>query len=66
MLVGNYVRWLAIHIRTCISTLVNCHNILLGVQQSVQLPISTALTTNTQTLSSSDQQHHFVSHSKSD
>ena len=57
---------LASYTHTYISTLVNCHNILLGVQQSVQLPISTAVTTNTQTLSSSDQQHHFVSHSKSD
>ena len=33
------------------------HNVLLGVQQSIQLPISTAVTTNTQSLLSSDQHH---------
>ena len=40
------------------------YNILLGVQQSIQLPISTAVTTNTQSLLSSDQQHYSVSPSK--
>ena len=38
--------------------------ILLGVQQSIQLPISTAVTTNTQSLFSSDQQYYAVSSSE--
>ena len=38
------------------------HVILLGVQDSLQLPISTPVTTNTQSLLSSDQQHHSMSH----
>ena len=40
------------------------HNILLGVQQSIQYPISTPVTTNTQSLLSSDQQHHSMSPSE--
>ena len=40
------------------------HNILLGVQQSIQHPISTPVTTNTQSLLSSDQQHHSMSPSE--
>ena len=40
------------------------HNILLGVQQSIQYPISTPVTTNTQSLLSSDQQHHTMSPSE--
>ena len=39
------------------------HNILLGVQQSIQFPINTAVTTNTQSLSI-DQQYHSVSPSE--
>ena len=31
---------------------------ILGVQQSFQFPISTAVTTSNQSLSSNDQQHH--------
>ena len=40
------------------------YNILLGVQQSIQYPISTPVTTNTQSLLSSDQQHHSMSPSE--
>ena len=40
------------------------HNIVLGVQQSIQYPISTPVTTNTQLLLSSDQQHHSMSPSE--
>jgi len=40
------------------------HNTLLGFQQSIQFPMSTAVTTNTQSLLSSDQQHPTMSHSK--
>ena len=36
----------------------------LGVQQSIQHPISTPVTTDTQSLLSSDQQHHSMSPSK--
>ena len=39
------------------------HNILLGVQQSIQFPISTAVTTNTQSLLT-DQQHYSMSPSE--
>ena len=38
--------------------------IILGVQQSIQFPISTTVTTNAQSLLSSDQQHHTVSSSE--
>ena len=38
--------------------------IVLGVQQSIQLPISTAVTTNAQSLLSGDQQHHGMSSSE--
>ena len=34
---------------------------ILGVQQGIQPLMSTAVTTNTESLVSSDQQHHFVS-----
>ena len=40
------------------------HNILLGVQQSIQYPVSTPVTINTQSLLSSDQQHHSMSPSE--
>ena len=40
--------------------------IVLGVQQSIQFPISTAVTTNTQSLLSSDQQHYAMSSSYSE
>ena len=33
---------------------------ILGVQQSIQYPISTPVTTSTQSLLSSDQQHHSM------
>ena len=38
--------------------------ILLDVQQSIQLPISTAVTTSTQSLLSSDQLHYAMSSSE--
>ena len=38
-------------------------NILLGVQESIQFPISTAVTTNTQSLISADQ-HYSMSPSE--
>ena len=40
------------------------HNILLGVQQSVELLVNTGLTINAQSLIPSDHQHHSVSPSK--
>jgi len=40
------------------------HNTLLGVQQSIQFPMSTEVTTNTQPLLSSDHQHSTISPSK--
>ena len=40
------------------------YNILLGLQQSIEVPVSTPVATNTQSLLSSDQQHHSLSPSK--
>ena len=49
----------------CVHTYVlYCYDILLGVQQSIHLPISTAVTTDTQSLLSSDQHHHSLSSGK--
>ena len=47
-----------------ITNIVTLHIILLGVQQSIQFPISAAVTTIAGSLSSTDQQHHSVSPSK--
>ena len=43
---------------------VNLKKHLLGIQQSIQFPISTAVTTNTQSLLSSYQQHHAMTSSE--